>query len=426
MTHVTIISTGEELVTGRAVDTNASFLASRLTAHGYEVRRLTCVGDDPESLERELVRSADDSELIVVTGGLGPTADDRTRVAIARATGAELVLDEDSLEHVRRVIESYGHKITESHARRFDGLTALSKAEGQALFPAGAEIYPNHCGTARGFACLIGKAKAVMMPGVPNEMISMFNDSVLPSLLKDSTETILVRRANLFGVPESQVDDRIEDLMANGRNPSVGLKAEGGVVGICLYARASDMGEAERLIAEGLRVIRDRFGDDVFGYDDTTLAAAVSGLLEQHGVRVAIAESCTGGLIGSMLTEVPGISRFFLLDVVAYSNEAKIRELRVPAEEIESFGAASPQVAESMARGVCEMSGAELGISATGIAGPNGGTPEKPVGMVCVGLSLDGRTTSHVLQFRGDRQRIRDRAAKSALNLARLALLKRS
>jgi nicotinamide-nucleotide amidase len=413
VTHVTIISTGEELVTGHAVDTNASFLASRLTAHGYEVRRLACVGDDPESLERELVRSADDSELIVVTGGLGPTADDRTRVAIARATGAELVLDEDSLEHVRRVIESYGHKITESHAR-------------QALFPAGAEIYPNHCGTARGFACLIGKAKAVMMPGVPNEMISMFNDSVLPSLLKDSTETILVRRANLFGVPESQVDDRIEDLMANGRNPSVGLKAEGGVVGICLYARASDMGEAERLIAEDLRVVRDRFGDDVFGYDDTTLGAAVSGLLEQHGVRVAIAESCTGGLIGSMLTEVPGISRFFLLDVVAYSNEAKIRELRVPAEEIESFGAASPQVAESMARGVCEMSGAELGISATGIAGPNGGTPEKPVGMVCVGLSLDGRTTSHVLQFRGDRQRIRDRAAKSALNLARLALLKRS
>ena len=411
--HVTVISTGKELITGHTVDTNASFLAGQLTAYGYEVRRLLVLDDDPGALERELLRAADDCELLVVTGGLGPTADDRTRAAVAQAARVGLVLDEDSLKHVRRVIESHGHKLTEAHKR-------------QALFPEGGEIFPNDRGTARGFACRIGKAKAVVMPGVPEEMRGMFHESVLPSLVEESEEKVVVRRVNLFGVPESEVDARLGDLMQGGRNPSVGLKVEGGGVSICLHARSGDATEAERLIEENLRTIRDRFGEAVFGYGDTRLAAALSILLDQQGLRVSVAESCTGGMIGSLLTDVPGISRFFLVDVVAYSNEAKIKQLRVPAKEIESFGSVSPQVAESMARGVCEISGAELGISATGVAGPSGGTPQKPVGLVYVGLSLDGRTTSHALQLRGDRWRIRDRAAKSALNLARLALLQRS
>lgn len=409
----TIISTGEELVTGHTVDTNASFLAAHLTAHGHTVRRLLALGDDPGALEGELSRAADDCELILVTGGLGPTADDRTRGAVARAAGVELVEDEESLEHVRRVIEAHGHKVTEAHAT-------------QALFPVGSEIFPNHRGTARGFACTIGKAKTVVMPGVPEEMQSMFTGTVLPWLSTERSEKVVVRKANLAGVPESQVDDLIRDLMAVGRNPAVGLKVEGGVVSICLRARAPSAEEAECLLEQDLDTIRNRFGDAVFGCDGTTLATALSDLLEQQGLTVAVAESCTGGLIGGMLTDVPGISRFFLLDVVAYGNDAKVSQLRVPPEQVTSFGAVSPQVAECMARGVCEISGADLGISTTGVAGPGGGTPHKPAGLVYVGLSLDGRTTSHVFQLRGDRQRIRDRAAKNALNLARLALLHRS
>ena len=411
--RVTIISTGEELVTGHTVDTNASFLAERLTTFGFIVQRLVALGDDPEALHRELRWAAQENEILIVTGGLGPTADDRTRGAVARAAGVELVEDKDSLEHVRRIIESYGRAMTPAQAV-------------QALFPAGSEIFPNSRGTARGFAVRVGPARVIVMPGVPDEMKAMFQDSVLPSLRAGRQETAIARTVNLFGVAESEVDARISDLMQVGRNPSVGLKVEGGAVYVCLHAQAGSAQEAARLIELDVQTIRDRFGDAVYGGDATTLAGALSRLLEEQNLNVAVAESCTGGLIGSLLTDVPGISRFFLLDVVAYSDEAKVRELRVPAEEIKSFGAVSPQVAQSMARGVCETSGAALGISTTGIAGPTGGTPQKPVGLVYIGLCLNGQTTVHALQLRGDRWRIKARAAANALNFARLALLQRA
>jgi nicotinamide-nucleotide amidase len=257
-------------------------------------------------------------------------------------------------------------------------------------------------------------------------MRGMFEESVLPALLAPGVGNVAVGTVNIFGVPESQVDARIADMMPEDRNPAVGLKVDDGVVYVCLRARAETDEKARALLEQDAREIESRFGQAVFGRNDTTLPRAVSDLLERHNLKVAVAESCTGGLIGSLLTEVPGISRFFLADIVAYSNEVKASQLRVPAEQIRSFGAVSAQVAEAMARGACELTGAQLGIGVTGIAGPSGGTPEKPVGLVYIAICLDGKATVQTLNLKGDRQRIRDRAAKYALDFARLALLHRT
>jgi len=408
--RVTILSTGEELIVGTKADTNAPFLARQLTSYGFVVQRMVVVGDEAAAVARELERNAADSDIIVMTGGLGPTADDRTRQAMASVAGRNLVLHEDSLAHLRRIIEAHGRQVTEAHAR-------------QAYFPEGSEIFDNTRGTARGFACPLGKATLVAMPGVPDEMLEMFRAQVLPWMLRRTSGTILVRKVNLFGVPESTVDEQLTDMTDESRNPLVGMTVDGGQVSVGLRAWAPTREDALRLLDEDERTVRERFGEAVFGNDETTLAQAVSDLLEEMNWRIALAESCTGGMVGSLLVDVPGISRFLLLDVVAYSNESKVSLLRVPQGQIESFGAVSPEVAEAMARGACKVSGAQIGISTTGIAGPTGGSSEKPVGLVYVGLCVAGKTMCHRLQLRGDRWRIKDRAARSALNLARVALL---
>jgi nicotinamide-nucleotide amidase len=331
---------------------------------------------------------------------------------VARAAGRELVRDEEAVAHVRSILSQHGVELSRSHER-------------QGFFPEGAETFPNIRGTALGFACPVGEATLVAMPGVPDEMKTMFTNYVLPRLLEEYQGKSMVRKVHLFGVPESEVDERLADMMEVERNPSVGLTVAGGVVSVCLRAQASDEDEGRKLLDRDEQVLRERFGDALFGTDTTTLAASVSDLLEEQELRIGVAESCTGGATGSLLVNVPGISRFFLLDVVAYSNEAKRNLLSVPAEEIESDGAVSPQVAESMARGVCEACGADIGISTTGIAGPTGGSREKPVGLVYFGVCVEGRTFAHRLQLRGNRQRIKDRAARHALNFARLALLER-
>jgi nicotinamide-nucleotide amidase len=378
------------------------------------MRRLLVVGDDGRQIQNEVERATEDSEIVIVTGGLGPTADDRTREALACATGRELTEDRESLQHIRELLRKHGVELSESHRR-------------QALFPEGAEIFDNPRGTARGFACTVGNSTLVAMPGVPMEMHAMFRQSVLPHLLDRVKECVAIRKVHVFGVPESEVDRRLTDVMDRGRNPSVGLTVQEGTVTVCLRARAEDDEAAARLLDADQAVVRERCGDSVYGVsegaDRFPLARAVSDLLKESGNTIAVAESCTGGEIGSLLVDIPGISRFFLLDVVAYSNGAKMDLLDVPSEQIESVGAVSAEVAVSMARGVCEAAGADVGVSTTGIAGPTGGTEEKPVGLVHVGVCLHGRCRSHRLELKGDRWRVKDRAAKHALNFARLALL---
>jgi nicotinamide-nucleotide amidase len=308
------------------------------------------------------------------------------------------VHDDESLEHVRRVIEGYGHRMTDAHAV-------------QCLFPAGADILPNPRGTACGFACWVGEAMAYAMPGVPEEMKAMFTGSVLPRLTGESRERVVMREVHTSGLPESRVNEALVTLLEIGRNPSVGLKARGGWVTVCIRARAATAEEAERLAEGDCRAVEERLGEAAFGRGEVTLAGALAQVLEERGLHLAVAESCTGGLIGSMLTDVPGVSSVLLLDVVAYDNAAKTRVLGVPAERIEAAGA---------------VSGAEVGLSTTGVAGPAGGTARKPVGLVYVGMCLRGWTAVRELRIPGERQRVKDRAARYALDFARLEVLKES
>jgi nicotinamide-nucleotide amidase len=257
-------------------------------------------------------------------------------------------------------------------------------------------------------------------------MLPMFSESVLPFLMEKLAPGVHVRgeTVHLFPAPESAVDERIPDLTVLGRNPTVGMTVKDGVVTVSVVAQGSDERKAERLLQRDVAVLRERFGDFLFGTGNATLGSALSDLLEQRGLTIGVAESVTGGLIGHMLVDVPGISRFFLGDIVAYSNEAKVKQLGVPWEELEKHGAVSPEVAESMARGICAAVGSDLGVSTTGIAGPTGASNEKPVGLVYLGVCLGGIAKVAKLNLRGDRWQIKDRAAKHALNMARLAVLK--
>ncbi len=408
----TIISTGEELVRGRSQDTNAPFLAMELEHVGFEIRRMVIVADDPAALRDEVARACADSELVVMTGGLGPTADDRTRGAIAEAAGVGLAEDAESREHVADRIRSFGHEPSPEH---------LS----QALFPEGSVIFPNERGTARGFGIRIGDARLVSMPGVPSEMKPMFLASVLPFVVQElaPSERVRVETVNIFPASESEVDERVADMSAHGRNPSLGITVRDGVVSVSVRARSEDEAEAERLLARDLAVLDERFGDRVYGRNRDTLATAVSRLLEKTGATIGVAESLTGGLVTDRLVDVPGISRFLLAGIVAYSNDVKVARLGVPAELIERHGAVSAEVAEAMAAGVCQAVGCDLGISTTGIAGPTGGTAAKPVGLLYVAARLGGTSRAETLRMRGERRPVKDRAAKHALNLARLTLL---
>lgn len=407
-----IISTGEELVCGRILDTNASYLAAELTRHGFQVERLTTVGDDPAIVRSEVLKAAQEGDLILISGGLGPTADDRTRQAIAEAAGRNLVEDPDSRRHVEDRLRSFGRTVTDRHLE-------------QARFPQGAVVFANSCGTARGFACQVGKAWVAAMPGVPVEMVAMFSGSVLPFLMERLAPAWHVRgeTVHIFPASESAVDERITDLTPLGRNPSVGITVRDGIVSVSVLARAQVPREAEALLRRDVEALRERFGHLAFGCGGATLASALSDELERRGLTVSVAESVTGGLIGHMLVDVPGISRFFLADIVAYSNEAKVQQLRVSRDELLRRGAVSAEVAESMARGICAATGSSLGLSTTGVAGPTGGTREKPVGLVFVGICLEGCARVVALDLRGDRWQIKDRAAKHALNVARLALI---
>ncbi|MFO8006677.1 MAG: competence/damage-inducible protein A [Candidatus Brocadiia bacterium] len=409
--QATIISTGQELVLGRTVDSNAAFLADGLSVHGFHVRRMVTVGDEPDALEREIQRALQDGCLVIVTGGLGPTADDRTRGAIARAVGRELVEDEACRRHVEQRLATFGRQATPAQ---------LS----QARIPSEARVFPNSRGTARGFACEVDGRWLIALPGVPVEMRHMFADHVLPFLLEQLGPPGCVRvdAVHLFPISEADVDERLCDVTDAERNPSLGITVNDGIITVTVSARGESPGGAEKLIHRDFQMLKERFGELVLGRGVATLAEAVSQELERAGRRLAVAESVTGGLIGHMLVDVPGISRFFLLDVVAYSNAAKVHQLGVPEGLIEEHGAVSPEVARSMAEGARDLAGADLGLSSTGIAGPTGGSPEKPVGLVYVALAADGRTQVRRLELRGDRWRVKDRAAKHALNMLRLAL----
>ena len=403
-----ILGIGNELTSGQTIDTNSAYLARRLVARGIETVAHHTLGDERSAVAEALADAAERAELVLVTGGLGPTADDVTRHGLADALGAELVLHEPSLRRL------------EAFFRR-RGRTMVPANRIQVMFPAGSEPIDNRCGTAPGIAARLGTSQVYVLPGVPHEMRAMFDEQIAPRL-PAAKIAIAERTLHTFGTGESDVAARIADLMRRGANPTVGTTVRAGLISIRVSAVGRSAERAGELADGVLDEIRRRLGDWVVGADDATMASVVGELLRQAGQRLATAESCTGGLVGAMVTDVPGSSDYYLGGVVAYANAVKQDALGVPEALLRDHGAVSEPVARAMAAAARERFGADWAVALTGIAGPGGGSDDKPVGLVYIALASSAGVDVHRHVFPGDRVIIRLRAATAALNYLRLAL----
>lgn len=409
-----IVATGDELMSGAVVDTNSATIGRRLRERGIAVRRKTTVGDAQADIEQALREAASRVPVIVVTGGLGPTEDDRSAAAAAAVAGVPLVRDAEALAHVRGMFRRFGREMTPSN-------------EKQADLPQGATLLPNPVGTAVGFAVDLGPARAFFMPGVPREMEKMLEDRILPELdvlrvRRGATTALATRAVRTYGYGESKVEAELAGI-AWPEEITVGYRAAFPEIHLRLYAE----GAGERLagaLDRAEAAIRERLGVRVFGVDDESMASALGKLLVARGWTLALAESCTGGMLGSILTEVPGSSAWFDRGFVTYSNESKTALVGVAAETIAAHGAVSEPVVREMAAGARARSGCPIALAITGIAGPSGGTPEKPVGTVWIACATESGTEARKLSLPGDRSRIRVGAAYAAMDLARRLLLK--
>jgi nicotinamide-nucleotide amidase len=405
-----IVSVGNELLSGRTVDTNAAYIARQLRTVGVPVVSLYGVADDTVAIRRALDRAAAEADVVIATGGLGPTDDDLTRQALAEFLGVQLTLREDLLAGLQRFFDRRGMEMPRRNTT-------------QAWIPQGATALRNELGTAPGIRAGKDGKLLFALPGVPGEMQHMFDAFVLPELRKlGGGQALAVRRLRCFGAGESKIAELIGDAMARGRNPLVNCTVHAGVITLEIVAMATDREEAQRMAAVQEQSLREALGDLVYGVEDQTLAEVVGEHLARMGQTLAVAESCTGGLLAQLITDIPGSSRYFRCGWVTYSNEAKSRELDVPPELVDKYGAVSEQVARAMAQGARRKAGTDYAISITGIAGPGGGSEHKPVGLVYIAVdSRQGTETSrHIFSF--TRSAIRLRAAQTALNLVRRKL----
>lgn len=414
----TILSVGDELVLGQTLDTNGQWLAARLAAIGIHIARHVTVGDLQADIERAVRDAADGSDVILISGGIGPTEDDVTRQAVAAVLGVPLESDSRWIAH----LDEWFAKLR----RPMPPINAV-----QAMIPRGATLIWNHAGTAAGVAAMVGRARLWSMPGVPREMKAMFDADVLPALRQASGGAAIVQRIlHTFGVGESTIGERLGELMRRGRNPSVGTTVSGGIVSIRVNATAASEAEAIRLTDEACAAIHAALGDLIFGEGSDTLPRVIQSMLTAaadagRGHTIATAESCTGGLIAKMLTDTAGSSAHVLQGWVTYTNESKTAQLGVPADVIAEHGAVSEPVAAAMARGARERSQSDFAIGVTGIAGPGGATPTKPVGTVCIGLAHPDGVDVRTFILPGERDMVRDRSAKMALTLLRFRLMGR-
>ena len=413
------IAIGSELLLGGRMDTNSLFVADRLATCGVELRYKTIVGDDLSDMVAVLKAAARRARVVIITGGLGPTIDDLTREAVAQATGQRLSRRKTALDGMIARLAELGRTPTKAQFR-------------QAMIPAGADIVSNPVGTAPGFVLLWKGTFIAALPGVPREMEPMIHDGVLPRLQawmgrhKEIQAIPVIRRVlHTSGVPESIVDQRLEGLLPAGTTVQLGIYASPMEVMVSLTGPDKESGPVtiDRLFNEA----RTRLGEIVYGEADDTMESVVGRLLAEQHMTLALAESCTGGLIGHRLTQVPGSSSYIDRGVVSYSNRAKVELLGVSPDLLDRHGAVSAEVAAAMARGIRERSGVSVGLSVTGIAGPGGGTKTKPVGLVYVGLD-GGPNEALTKEFRfhgGDRSVIKQRSSQAALDLLRRWLIKK-
>jgi nicotinamide-nucleotide amidase len=406
-----LISIGTELTTGRNLDTNAQWLSRRLAEMGILVHWHTTVADELDINLQSFRLAVERCDLVLCTGGLGPTQDDLTREVLAKVAGVELIFHEESL----RAIE-------EMFRRRNRTMPPGNRV--QAMFPVGATPIPNERGTAPGIWMKIGNCHVAAMPGVPSEMFAMFETQIKPRLLKLGTAggVFLERKINCFGTGESQIEEKLLDLTRRGHVPEVGITASDATISLRIFAHAATREEAVGQIAPVEQTIRERLGDLVFGVDDEDLQHVVLRLLAEKKKTISCAESLTAGQVSQRLTAIPGSSAWFRGGVVAYNHAVKMQLLGVPAELMAEDGMISAPVAEAMAAGCRKLLKTDLAVSTVGIAGPTGGTEKTPIGMVFAGLAWEGGTLSRMSNWLATRMEVQSRTAKMALNLARLHL----
>ena len=401
-----IIATGTELLSG-TVDTNSIFISEELMLLGIETAFKTVVGDNGKDMEEALRIARGRVDVVIVSGGLGPTEDDVTREAISAVLGKKLVPDEEALKSIRAFFISRGREYIPANDK-------------QALVPEGGILLPNPVGVAPGFLIESGACSLAVLPGVPREMKAMFSGELRPRLAGRFGGDMVIRRRIIrtCGTFESAINRTLEDLLKRGR-PLIGLSAKETGVDIRIIARAKGADQVEMLIRETEAEIRSRLGNLIYGVDGTEMEDAVGDLLKVCGLKIAVAESCTAGLISRRLTNVAGSSAYFDRGAITYSNGAKHEMLGIPPELIDRFGAVSAEVAAAMAKGILSAAHVDLGIAATGIAGPEGGSDTKPVGLVYVAVATrqDVKTEEHRLL--GGREQIRLRASQMALDMVR-------
>ncbi|MGI6604082.1 MAG: competence/damage-inducible protein A [bacterium] len=404
-----IISVGTELLLGQIANTDAQYLGVRLAELGIDLHRVVTVGDNAKRLHSALEAAWGRARIIILTGGLGPTQDDLTKETVAAFLGVDLVMDEESLNDIKGYFERVGRPMPPANAK-------------QALMPTGGEALPNPNGTAPGVWVEKDGHILVVLPGPPFEMKPMFENDVVPRFharFRSKLPLIKSRVLKLYGIGESHAEQLVSDLVQQS-NPTLAPYAKETEIQFRLTAKTETEEEAEKLLDELEAKVRERLGEYVFAVDNETMQEVVGRHLSDRGLTVATAESCTGGLVADWLTDVPGSTKYFRGGVVAYSEAVKEKVLGVRRSLLAQFGTVSSEVAEAMAQGVRILTGADLGVAVTGLAGPDGGTVEKPVGLVYVAVSSTTATKSERYQWRGGgRQVIKRRAAQAALNLVR-------
>lgn len=406
-----IISIGSELTCGRNLDTNSQWLSLRLGEIGIGVGWHTTIADDLDDNLAALRLATQRAQLVLVTGGLGPTQDDLTREVLARVAGVELVFDENSFQHIQQMF-----------ARRQRPMPERNRV--QAFFPAGSQVLANPNGTAPGIWMNLQGCTVAAMPGVPAEMYAMYETQVKPRLLQLGLGggIVVQRKLNTFGSGESHVEEKLFDLTRRGHVPEVGITASDATISLRIWGRGASLAEAQAQIAPVEQTIRQRLGDLVFGVDEEDLHDVVIRLLGQKRLSLAVAEGVTGGLVAQRLSRVAGASAWFRGGLVAYDNCLKIEALGVPTALLEEHGAVSVSVAEAMAQGCRTRFHTDLAVSTVGLAGP-GASGDQPAGLVYVGLAGANTTSVKSFSWGGTRQEVQNRTAKLALNQVRLALL---
>jgi nicotinamide-nucleotide amidase len=410
MRKASIVSIGNEVLIGQTIDTNAAYLGRKLLSIGIPVVGSYTVGDDIDLIVRALNLASSDVDVVLTTGGLGPTDDDLTRQAFAKFLGTELQLQNELLQKIQNLFAKRDMQMPE-------------KNKVQACIPAGAKALANNLGTALGIMAEAKSKLLIAMPGVPSEMKQMFEESVLAELKRFATEQALaVRKLKCFGAGESDIAELLGSLCLRDRNPLINCTAKHGVITLYIIATAKDRIQAEQMAEKDEELLRNILGELIYGTGEQTLAEVVGQKLAQQKKTIAVAESCTGGTLAKLLTDIPGASRYFSHGWVTYSDSAKNSELCVPADLIKKHGAVSGQVAEVMAQGARKRAGTDFAIGITGIAGPTGGSAQKPVGLVYISVDSDSGCETKRFIIPGDRDFIRLRTAQTALNMLRLKL----